>query len=165
MNTDQVEKQVILRASRERVWQAISDSAQFGTWFGVAFDGPFVAGQEIVGRITPTTVDPAVAALQEPHRGTAFKVFVERIEPMHSFAFRWHPFAIDPAHDYEAEPMTLVTFTLSDAEGGVLLSITETGFDQLPLARRAMAWQANDGGWQHQTRLIERYLALEAGQA
>jgi uncharacterized protein YndB with AHSA1/START domain len=164
MNTDRIEKQIILRATRERVWQAISDSAQFGIWFGVAFDGPFVAGQAMIGRIVPTQVDPDVARLQEPHRGTAFRIVVERIEPMEIFAFRWHPFAIDPAYDYEAEPMTLVTFGLSDVEDGVLLSITETGFDRLPMARRAQAWQANDGGWQHQTRLIERYLALEARQ-
>ncbi|WP_343616452.1 SRPBCC family protein [Novosphingobium sp.] len=164
MNTDRIEKQIILRATRERVWQAISDSAQFGIWFGVEFDGPFVAGQAMIGRIVPTQVDPDVARLQEPHRGTAFRIVVERIEPMEAFAFRWHPFAIDLAYDYEAEPMTLVTFGLSDVEDGVLLSITETGFDRLPMARRAQAWQANDGGWQHQTRLIERYLALEARQ-
>jgi hypothetical protein len=81
---------------------------------------------------------------------------------MRRFSFRWHPFAVDPAHDYSQEPMTLVTFALEEVEGGVLLTITETGFDQLPLARRDEARQSNAGGWAHQTRLIEKYLAREA---
>jgi uncharacterized protein YndB with AHSA1/START domain len=150
----------MLKAPRERVWRAITDSARFGTWFGVAFEGPFVVGQWLVGRITPTAVDPEVAKLQEPARGFRFSVLVERIEPMDRFAFRWHPFAIEKEKDYSREPMTLVTFAFSDAHQGTLLAITESGFDQLPAERRAQAFQANEGGWTHQARLIEKYLAL-----
>jgi uncharacterized protein YndB with AHSA1/START domain len=162
MSTDRIEKTIVLKAPRERVWNAISDSSQFGAWFGVDFDGAFVTGQWLGGRITPTTVDPEVAKLQEPHKGTAFNILIERIEPMDRFAFRWHPFAIDPQQDYSKEPTTLVTFTLDDADGGVLLTITESGFDQLPADRRADAFTANEGGWEHQTRLIEKYLSLRA---
>jgi uncharacterized protein YndB with AHSA1/START domain len=158
VNADQIQKKIVLKASRERVWQAISDSTCFGSWFGVAFDGPFVAGSPLRGRIVPTQVDPEVAKLQEPHTGTPFQIVVDVVEPMHRFAFRWHPFAIDPNHDYSKEPMTLVTFELAEAEHGTLLTITESGFDQIPLARRAQAFQANDGGWTHQTKLIEKYL-------
>ena len=67
MNTDRIEKRIILRAPRERVWQAISDSKQFGSWFGVAFDGPFVEGTRLTGRIAPTTVDVEIAKLQQPY--------------------------------------------------------------------------------------------------
>ena len=109
----------------------------------------------------PTQVDPEVAKLQEPHKGTPFQIFVETIAPMERFAFKWHPFAVDKAKDYSDEPMTLVTFSLSDAEGGVLLTITETGFEKLTPARRAEAFPANDGGWSHQSKLIEKYLARE----
>jgi uncharacterized protein YndB with AHSA1/START domain len=118
MDTNRIEKRIVLKASRERVWRAISDSARFGSWFGVEVDGPFVAGKEAVGRIAPTKVDPEVARLQEPYRGTPFRVVVERIEPMTLFSFRWRPGAVDPAHDYSNEPMTLVTFELAAAEGG-----------------------------------------------
>lgn len=159
MNTDQIVKRIELKAPRERVWQAISDSACFGAWFGVQFDGPFVAGAPLRGRIFPTQIDPEVAKLQEPHTGKPFQILVESLEPMQRFAFRWHPFAIDPDHDYSQEPMTLVTFELSEAAGGTLLTITESGFDQLPVERRAQAFRANDGGWTHQTKLIEKYLA------
>jgi len=137
---------------------AITDPVQFGAWFGVEFEGPFEAGHEAIGKIVPTRVDPEVARLQEPHRGTAFRIMVERIEPMHLFSFRWHPYAVDPSVDYGAEAMTLVSFTLEDHDDGVLLTITETGFDQLPLARREEAWKANTGGWEHQARLIAKYI-------
>lgn len=156
---DQIKKQIVLKAPRARVWEAISDARAFGAWFGVDFDGPFVAGQWLSGRIVPTTVDPEVAKLQEPHRGTPFKILVAEIAPMTRFAFRWHPFAIDKTLDYEKEPTTLVAFELKDADGGTLLTITESGFNALPAARRDAAFTANDGGWAHQCKLIAKYLA------
>lgn len=161
MDNDRIEKNIVLRAGLERVWQAITDSAQFGIWFGVALDGPFVAGEDIAGRIVPTQVDPDVARTQEPHRGKPFRIRVERIEPMRLFAFRWHPYAVEPGQDYDAEPMTLVTFALAEIEGGVSLTITESGFAQLPIARRGPAIEANSGGWEHQARLIAKYLARQ----
>src|SRR5689334_9322166 len=157
MSSDRIEKHVTLRAPRVRVWRALTDSQQFGTWFGVELDGPFVAGQRVTGRITPTKVDPENARLQEPYRGARFECTIERIEPMDLFSFRWHPFAIDPAVDYSAEPMTLVTFELADDGGGhTSLRITESGFDQIPLERRAQAFAANEGGWAKQSELIAR---------
>lgn len=162
MSTDRIEKVVVLRATRERVWRAISDSARFGAWFGVEFDGNFVAGEWVTGRIVPTQVDEVVARLQEKARGMAFSVLVEAIVPMERFSFRWHPFAVDPGQDYAQEAMTLVAFVLDDVEGGVRLTISESGFDALPIGRRDAAREANDGGWGHQARLIGLYLAREA---
>src|SRR5262244_607616 len=106
MNTDRIQKKIVLKASRDRVWRAISDATCFGSWFGVEFEGPFVAGSRLTGRIVPTQVDPEVARLQEPHKGKPFRIWIESIEPMTRFAFRWHPFAIDPNYDYSKEPMT-----------------------------------------------------------
>lgn len=159
MSTDQIEKIVTLRAPQERVWRAISDAAQFGRWFGVALDGPFVVGQRVTGRIAPTEVDPAIAALQAPHAGTPVEWLVEAIEPMRYFAFRWHPYAIERDVDYSNEPTTLVAFELTPLENGTQLRITESGFDRIPLARRAKAFAANDGGWAAQAELIAKYLA------
>jgi uncharacterized protein YndB with AHSA1/START domain len=161
MNSDRVEKKIVLRATRERVWQAISDSTRFGVWFGVEFDGPFVEGSWLTGRIAPTKVDPEVAKLQEPAKGMQFSIMVDRVEPMKRFSFRWHPFAIDPNHDYSKDATTLVVFEFHSADSGVLLTITESGFDQIPVARRTQTFEANDKGWAHQTRLIEKYLAHE----
>jgi len=157
-NTDRIEKRIVLRASRDRVWSAITDARQFGTWFGVEFEGDFVVGSPLKGKIVPTQVDADVAKMQEPYAGTAFHVFVERIEPMRVFAFRWHPYAVEPGKDYTKEPTTLVTFELADAPGGISLLITESGFDQIPLERRAEAFTSNEQGWAEQTKLIQKYL-------
>ena len=161
-NTDRIEKKVLLHAPRERVWHAISDSKQFGNWFGVAFDGPFAPDKRMIGKIVPTTVDPEVAKLQEPHRGTAFEFAVERIEPQRIFSFRWHPYAVEKGVDYSKEPSTLVMFELQEVAEGTMLTVTESGFDRIPIERRAKAFAANDGGWSHQMKLIEKYLALAA---
>jgi uncharacterized protein YndB with AHSA1/START domain len=163
MSTDRIEKKVLLHASPARVWQAISDAEAFGRWFGVRFDGPFVAGARLTGRIVPTTVDADVAELQKPHEGKAFEFIVDRIEPTRRFSFRWHPYAVEPGIDYSKEPTTLVVFALEEVPGGTLLTISESGFDQIPLARRATAFKANDGGWAAQARLIEKYLAKGSG--
>lgn len=160
--SDEIRKTIVLRASLARVWRAIADSAQFGSWFGVAFDGPFVAGQPLVGKVVPTTADPEVAKMQEPYRGAAFNITIEKLEPEKEFSFRWHPFAIDPGVDYSKEPTTLVVFSLEEVPEGVKLTITESGFDRIPLGRRAQAFTANDGGWTHQTKLLEKYLAQTA---
>jgi uncharacterized protein YndB with AHSA1/START domain len=157
--TDRIEKKILLRAPHERVWRAISDAREFGHWFGVDFDAAFVAGARLTGRIAPTRVDAEVAKSQQPYAGKPFEIVIDRIEPMRLFSFRWHPFAIDPAADYSKEPTTLVVFELQEVAGGTMLTITESGFDRIPLERRAKAFAANDSGWQAQTRLIEKYMA------
>ncbi len=159
-STDRIEKRILLRAPQERVWRAISDATEFGNWFGVELEGDFVPGAQMKGRIKPTMADPGIAKTQEKYAGMPMTFFVERIEPMNLFAFRWHPFAIDPSVDYSSEPMTLVTFTLEPAEDGTLLTVVETGFDSMPLVRRADAFEANEEGWDAMVKVVEKYLAL-----
>ena len=161
-SNDRIEKQVLLRAPLERVWRAVSDSREFGAWFGVEFEGPFVEKAHLVGKIVPTKADPAVAKTQEPYAGRPFDFTVDRIEPPHLIAFRWHPFAVEPGVDYSAEPTTLIVFELKEQADGTLLTITETGFDRIPLARRAKAFTMNEQGWAAQCQLLEKYLAQTA---
>lgn len=161
METDRIVKTAVLAAPLARVWTAVSDVRQFGAWFGAEFDGAFSRGARLTARIRPTTVDPDVAALQAPHAGTAFAVVVEALEPMQRVAFRWHPYAVGDA-DYSTEPMTLVTFELEAVDGGhTRLTITESGFDAIPLGRRAEAFTANDGGWTHQLRLVGLFVTRQ----
>jgi uncharacterized protein YndB with AHSA1/START domain len=160
-NTDRIEKQVLLKVPRERIWRALTDAEQFGTWFGVRFDAPFTEGAEVTGRITPTKVDAEVAEMQKPYEGKPFEWVVERIEPMQRIAFRWHPFAVAEGVDYTNEPMTRIAFELHDAPEGILLTVTESGFDALPPARRANARAANEDGWAHQMMLIAKYLVRQ----
>jgi uncharacterized protein YndB with AHSA1/START domain len=137
----------------------VSDAKEFGSWFGVAFDGPFAPGARLTGRIVPTTVDPQVAASQKPYEGRTFEIAIAEVDPMRRLSFRWHPFAVDPAADYAKEPMTLVVFELEEVAGGTRLTITESGFDRLPAERRAKAFEMNSGGWAAQAKLVEKYLA------
>ncbi len=111
-HTDRIEKKVLLRAPRERVWRAISDAAQFGNWFGVEFDGPFVAGATMIGKIVPTAVDPEVAKIQKHTRVLSSSSPSTASNRMRLFSFRWHPFAVEPGVDYSKEPTTLVVFEL-----------------------------------------------------
>jgi uncharacterized protein YndB with AHSA1/START domain len=160
--SDRIEKKILLRAPRSRVWRAITDSQQFGTWFGVKFDAPFRTGVFQRGVIVPTTVEPEVAKAQQPYAGRAFEITVDCIEPERLFSFRWHPFAVEPDVDYSHEPTTLVSFTLEEVAEGTMLTVVESGFDRIPLERRAKAFTANEQGWSMVVTLVEKYLATHA---
>jgi len=128
----------------------------------VRFDRHFAPGDKMKDEIATTTVDPEIAKMQEPYAGTTFEITIDRLEPELLFSFRWHPFAVDHGVDYTQEPTTLIEFRLEEAEGGVLLTVTESGFDRIPLARRAQAFAANEGGWAKQLELIQKYLVTHA---
>jgi len=158
MKTDRIEKKIVLQASRKRVWRALSDSKEFGTWFGMKFDGPFKPGAIMRGVIVPTQVSADVAKHQKPYEGLPFEITIEKMEPERLFSFRWHPNAVERGVDYSGEPTTLIEFVLEEVGVGVLLTVTESGFDQVPLARRAKAFTANDQGWGMVVKLLEEYL-------
>jgi uncharacterized protein YndB with AHSA1/START domain len=147
-DTDRIEKKVMLHAPRSRVWRAIANAEEFAAWFLVKLQGAFAEGVTIRGQITHPGYEHVTMEME-----------VARIEPESYFAYRWHPYAIDAAVDYSSEPMTLVEFRLEEADGGTLLTIAESGFDRIPLARRAEAFRMNDGGWAQQTRNIERHVS------
>jgi uncharacterized protein YndB with AHSA1/START domain len=146
--TDRIEKRILLRAPRSRVWRALTDAAEFGSWFGVKLESPFTPGATVRGRITHPGYDHLT-----------MEVIVERVEPEEYFSYRWHPYAVDAKVDYSSEPTTLVEFRLDEAAHGTVLTIVESGFDRIPLARRAEAFRMNDGGWTAQAQNIERHVA------
>jgi uncharacterized protein YndB with AHSA1/START domain len=148
--TDRIEKSVTIGAPRSRVWSAIANAEKFGVWFGVTLDGPFAAGQTIRGKITHPGYEHLAMELQ-----------IDRIEPERYFSYRWHPYAIDPGIDYSTEPTTLVEFRLDDLNGNTVLTIAESGFDRIPLERRAKAFTMNDGGWAQQITNIEQYVSTQ----
>jgi uncharacterized protein YndB with AHSA1/START domain len=148
MSSDRIEKRILLRAPQARVWRALTDAEEFGAWFRVKLQGPFVPGQRTTGAITHPGYEHLV-----------MEVLVEQMEAEHLFTFRWHPYAIDPAVDYAQEPPTRVAFHLEPAEGGTLLTLVESGFDRLPASRRDEAFRMNDGGWTQQMQNIDRHVA------
>ncbi|HEU4383775.1 MAG TPA: SRPBCC family protein [Anaeromyxobacteraceae bacterium] len=151
MSTDRIEKRIELRAPVARVWRALTDHREFGEWFRVRLDGPFVPGGTSRGQITY----PGYEHLK-------WEAVVERMEPERLFSFRWHPYAVDPKEDYSREPTTLVEFRLEAISGGTRLILTESGFDRIPAGRRAEAFRMNDGGWTEQMANIERHVARAA---
>lgn len=159
---DRIEKRVVLRAPRERVWRAIAHAEEFGTWFGAELAAPFTAGTIVPARMVGTRVDPEVAKSQEPYVGTRFEIKVERMEPESLFSFRWHPYEPEDGADFFSVPTTLVEFVLEDHPEGTLLTITESGFEAIPLDKRAQAFTSNDEGWTIQSRLIGKYLEQAA---
>jgi len=145
--TDCIRKEILLRAPQPRVWKALSDAQEFGAWFGMKLEGGFVPGQPVFGRLT----HPGYEHLRVEMR-------VENMDAETLFSYRWHPYALDVKKDYSKEPMTLVEFRLEAVEGGTLLKVVESGFDQLPPERRDEAFRMNDGGWTQQVVRIERYV-------
>jgi uncharacterized protein YndB with AHSA1/START domain len=162
LNTDRIEKKILLHAPLKRVWQALSDSEEFATWFGIKLDGPFTPGARLRGTIVGTSADADVAKAQKQHADIPFEITIDRVEPERLFSFRWHPHAIERHTNYSQEPTTLVVFALEEAADGIMLTVTESGFDRIPLARRAKAFEGNDQGWGIVIKLIEKHLAKAA---
>jgi uncharacterized protein YndB with AHSA1/START domain len=158
MVTDRIEKNILLHAPLKRVCRALSDSTEFGTWFGMKFESQFAPGAVMRGIIVPTTVDADVAKGQKAYEGLAFEIVVDQMQPERLFSFRWHPGAVEPDIDYSVEPTTLVTFALEQAADGVILTVTESGFERIPLERRAKAFAQNERGWSMVVTLIAKYL-------
>lgn len=150
-NTDRIVEKILLRVPRARVWRALTDAEEFGAWFGVNLAGAFAPGATVKGTIT-----------EKGYEGLPFEIVVERIEPQRLFSWRWHPYAVDPAVDYTAEPPTLVVCELEEAADGTVLTLVESGFDGIPAARRAEAYRMHEEGWAAQMKSIEKYLAKAA---
>jgi uncharacterized protein YndB with AHSA1/START domain len=144
-----IEKRINIDAPVSRVWRALTDHEEFGTWFRVKLDGPFVPGRVSRGRIT-----------YPGYEHLTWEATVETMEPERLFSFTWHPYAVDPDIDYSSEPTTLVEFTLEAKDGGTLLTVTETGFDAIPKDRRFEAYRMNEGGWTAQMDNVRRHVEL-----
>jgi uncharacterized protein YndB with AHSA1/START domain len=147
-STDRIEKQIVLRAPRSRVWRALTDAREFGTWFRVKLENEFTPGKSVAGSI-----------LHPGYEHVRFEATVETMEPERLFSFRWHPYAIDPATDYSKEPTTLVEFRLEEVPEGTRLTVVESGFDKIPAGRRDEAFRMNEKGWAGQMENIRKHVA------
>jgi uncharacterized protein YndB with AHSA1/START domain len=148
-STDRIERKVLLKAPRSRVWRALSNAEEFGSWFGVKLQGKsFAPGQRTQGQV-----------LHPGYEHIVFEIWIERMEPERLLSWRWHPAPVEKGADYSSEPTTLVTFELQDAEGGTLLSVVESGFDNIPPHRRLGAFRENSRGWDAQMKNIEKHVA------
>jgi uncharacterized protein YndB with AHSA1/START domain len=142
-----IKRQVVIAAPVAKVWEALTDYKKFGTWFRVNLEGPFVAGEVSQGFIT-----------WPGYEHIRWVATVQVIAPRMLFSFTWHPYAIDPAMDYSKEEPTLVEFRLEPVSSGTRVTVTESGFEKVPEARRAEAFRMNDRGWEQQMKNIEEYV-------
>jgi uncharacterized protein YndB with AHSA1/START domain len=145
--TDRIEKTVVLRAPRSRVWRALSSVTEFNTWFRTDFAGEFAEGATLRGRPT-----------YPGYEHLTIEIRIERMDPERGLSFRWHPYEVDMTRDYSAEPTTLVEFTLEDAADGTRLTVSESGFDALPEGRRFEAFRENEKGWIEQMQNVTRHV-------
>jgi len=146
--TDRIEKEIVLRAPRSRVWGALANADQFGAWFGMKLEGDFAPGGHVRGQIT-----------LPGHGRVTIEIAIERMDPESRMSYRWHPYAVESGVDYSSEPTTLVEFQLEEVTGGTRLRVVESGFDGIPAARRAEALRKNDAGWAEQLENIARHVA------
>ncbi len=149
--SDHIEKTIDLKAPVSRVWKALTDYREFGAWFRVKLEGPFVAGKASGGQIT-----------YPGYEHVRMQVVVQKIEPERLFSFTWHPYAVEPDVDYSKDTPTLVEFTLEPTPTGTLLRVVESGFDKIPKHRRDEAFRMNEGGWEEQMRNIARHVRQAA---
>ena len=146
-SSDRIERKILLQVPRSRVWRALTKAEEFGAWFRVKLEGEFAVGKKIQGKITY----PGYEHLR-------MDVTVERMDEEKLFSLRWHPYAIDPKVDYSKEPTTLVEFRLEEVADGTMLTVVESGFDQIPAERRAEAFRMNSQGWAAQVENIRRHV-------
>lgn len=144
---EKIEKEITLNAPIDRVWRALTDHREFGEWFRVHLDGPFIPGEVSRGHIA-----------HPGYEHLAWEARVVRMGPPHLFSFTWHPYAVDPDVDYSGETPTLVEFRLEPSASGTRLTVTESGFENVPAHRREEAMRMNDGGWTQQVRNIEAHV-------
>lgn len=147
MEENRIEKHIDLKASPARVWKALTDHKEFGQWFGVKLEGPFVVGETVCGKLTY----PGFEHLQ-------WAVDVKQMEPERLFSFTWHPYPVDVTIDYSKETPTLVEFTLEAAGSGTHLVVTESGFEKIPANRRIEAFRMNQEGWVEQLENIAKHV-------
>jgi len=145
--TDRIEKEIVLRAPRTRVWHALADIEKFGAWFGMKLEGSFAPGARARGQFE-----------LPGHGNVTVEIAIERMDPESRMSYRWHPYPFESGVDYSTEPTTLVEFQLEEVAGGTQLTVVESGFDRIPAARRAEALRMNDAGWAEQLENIARYV-------
>ncbi|MEO6065508.1 MAG: SRPBCC family protein [Lysobacterales bacterium] len=144
--SDRIEREVLIDAPRARVWRALTDHEQFGAWFLVRLEGPFVVGQRTCGQTT-----------YPGYEHLAFEANVEAMDPETRFVFTWPQCDTETGKRYADEPPTRVEFLLDDVEGKTRVRVIESGFERLSPAVRETVHRMNSGGWTEQMENIRKY--------
>ncbi len=101
-----VERQVVLPATPEEVWEEVADPERLGDWFGAEVDGEIAPGEPV--RFTSPD-------------GNERRAVVERVEPERRLTFRWLP--------VDDEEASRVDITLDEIPDGTILRVVERQID------------------------------------
>lgn len=142
---NEIRKQIEIEAPVGRVWQAISDHQEFGAWFKVRIDQPFVPGTEQTGQMT-----------YPGYEHMPWKARVVAVEAPHLLSFDWPH--TDDKEVREDWPWTRVEFRLEPRGEGTLLTVVESGFDALPAEVRDTFFRRNEGGWMEQLGNVKAHV-------
>jgi uncharacterized protein YndB with AHSA1/START domain len=142
-----IDRTIEIAAPPERVWRALTSAAELSKWFQVVIEGEVAPGNEVW-----------MTSVHEQCGGQRFRVLFVEMTPPKRFVWQWHPGAVEPNLDYSGEPRTTVTFTLEPSGAGTRLSVAETGFDEISLARRAKVYGDNSQGWTEVLGWLGRYV-------
>lgn len=142
-----IDRSIELNAPPERVWRALTNADELAAWFQVRIEGDLAPGNEV----WMTSVHP-------DHAGVRFVVRIAEMTKPRRVVWEWHPGEVDPGVDYSREPRTTVTFSLEPSGRGTRLSLSETGFDAIALARRAKAYTDNSQGWTDVLVWLQKYV-------
>ena len=141
-----IDRAIEIDAPPERVWRALTDANELAEWFQVSIEGKIAAGSAVW-----------MTSTHAQHAGQRFQVLITELTPPRRVVWQWHPGEVDPALDYSREPRTTVTFTLEPSPRGTRLSVSETGFDEISLARRAKVHADNSQGWTEVLVWLQKY--------
>ncbi|MER5635681.1 SRPBCC domain-containing protein [Kitasatospora sp. NPDC002227] len=132
MSADQIEREILIAASLERVWALVAEP---GFW---------VAEPAAVAGTVAREGESMVAS--NPEYGD-FPVRVEKVQPPTYLAYRWA--SAFPGEEPREGNSTLVEFTLTAEGEQTRLRVVESGFAALnvPEELRSKAVADNSGGW------------------
>jgi uncharacterized protein YndB with AHSA1/START domain len=144
--TDEILREIVLPASIERVWDAVTDPREVSKWFG---------------DITEIDLRPGgTAKFGWSEYGDAFEAVVVEVDKPHKFSYRW---VFQPNTPYDESTARLVEMTLETVESGTRLTLAESGFLQLSGDEYQKAIDANSGGWESELADLVAYLAADTG--
>ena len=142
---DVIIREIIVKATKERVYKAITDPKEIITWFPDAIEGGTL---EVDQR-------PIFIFENGEHKS---QTYIEAARPFEYFAYRWVPGSTGFIGDVLAVSNTLVEFLIEELEGGTKVTVKESGFASLPAEVAEECFNQNSGGWEYMMDRLEKAL-------
>jgi len=142
-----IKREIVINASKERIYHAIADPEQVVLWFPETLEGHYEVGaQPIMG-------------FGEHGRN---QIYIVDARPCSYFAYRWVPGASHFLGDVLSVQTTLVEFRIEEhGADSCKVTLTESGFAELPVEVMEQAFKQNSGGWDFMLDRLVKYFTDE----